>query len=94
LVLLRKPCEVILFWDAVFADACDPDRELPLGGYRDLLEFFRGSVEAVDSTSLELTVAGYHGRSPGQVKGIGPYAALVEDRDRNVILLTAEPVAG
>ena len=39
----------------------------------------------------ELTTAGYHGRSAGQKKDRGPYAALVDDPDGNVVLLTSEP---
>ena len=92
-VLLRMPSGVSLFWDTVFAEAHDPDREPPAGGYRNMLEFFLGSEEAVDRMYADLTTAGYHGRSPGQIKVAGPYAALVEDPDGNVVLLTAEPIA-
>ncbi len=91
-VLFRMPSGVSLFWDTVFADTHDPDREPPSGGYRNMLEFFLGSEDAVDAIYADLTSAGYRGRSAGQAKATGPYAALVEDPDGNVVLLTAELV--
>lgn len=93
-VLLRMPSGVSLFWDTVFANAHDPERLPPGGGYRNMLEFFLGSEAAVDEMYADLIAVGHHGRSAGQVKATGPYAALVDDPDGNVILLTAEPVVG
>ena len=90
-VLHRMPSGVSLFWDTVFTPAHDPARTAPTGGYQVMLEFFLGSEAAVDQKYEDLTAAGYLGRSPGQVKARGPYAAMVEDPDGNVALLTAEP---
>jgi catechol 2,3-dioxygenase-like lactoylglutathione lyase family enzyme len=90
-VLIRMPSGVSLFWDTVFADAHDPRRTVPAGGYQIMLEFFLGSEAEVDRMYDVMTTAGYHGRSAGQAKAFGPYAALVDDPDGNVVLLTAEP---
>ncbi len=53
-----------------------------------MLEFFLEDNEAVDSKYEEMTRCGYHGRLE-PVETFGPYAAMVDDPDGNVILLTA-----
>ena len=87
-VQLRMASGVTIFWDTVFADTYDPGRERPAGGYRVMLEFFLADNAAVDAKYAELTGHGYHGRR-GPVQTSGPYAAMVDDPDGNVILLTA-----
>ncbi len=87
-VLHRMDSGVSIFWDTVFADTYDPAREEPGGGYRVMLEFFLENNAAVDSKYEELTRFGYHGRRE-PVQTFGPYAAMVDDPDGNVILLTA-----
>lgn len=79
---------VSIFWDTVFADKYDPDREGPKGGYQVMLEFFLEDSEAVDSKYEELTRYGYRGRLE-PVQTFGPYSAMVDDPDGSVILLTA-----
>ena len=87
-VMHRMESGVTVFWDTVFAKTYDPAREEPAGGYRIMLEFFLESNDAVDAKYEEMVGYGYHGRrSPGQTTG--PYAAMVDDPDGNMILITA-----
>lgn len=87
-VMKRMESGVTLFWDTVFANTYDPGREAPTGGYRVMLEFFLADNAAVDAKYAELTAYGYHGRRE-PVQTNGPYAAMVDDPDGNVVLLTA-----
>lgn len=87
-VQTRMESGVSIFWDTVFADTYDPDRERPGGGYQVMLEFFLEDTDAVDSKYEALTRYGYRGRL-APVQTFGPYAAMVEDPDGNVVLLTA-----
>ncbi len=85
----RMQSGVSIFWDTVFADKYDPDREAPEGDYQVMLEFFLEGEEAVDAKYEQMTrYYGYRGRRE-PVQTFGPYAALVEDPDGNVVLLTA-----
>lgn len=94
-VMHRMPSGVTLFWDTVFAKsvdpAFDPSGTIPPGGYRSMFEFFLGSPEAVTAKYEELVGYGYHGRSE-PVQTNGPFAAIVDDPDGNVVLLTGEPL--
>lgn len=81
---------MVLFWDAAFVEAHDPDREEPKGGYRILLEFFVGSTETVDARYSELVAKGYRGHKAPFETRIGAYMAMVDDPDGNTVLLTAE----
>ena len=75
-----------------FASVYDRAWTRPSGGYQQLLEFFVGEDAAVTQKWLELTEAGYHGRmEPTQT--FGPFAAMVDDPDGNVILLTSDAAA-
>lgn len=75
-----------------FAARYDPDWVRPEHGYQQLVEFYAGDDAAVDADWARLTGAGYHGRmSPTQTPG--PYAAMVDDPDGNVILLTSDEAA-
>ena len=93
-VLHRMSSGVTIFFDTVFAARYDPDHRLPAGGgYRNLLEFYLGDDAAVDAKYAELTAAGYHGRmAPTQTTA--PYAAMVDDPDGNVVLLTSDNALG
>jgi predicted lactoylglutathione lyase len=84
----RMESGVTIFWDTVFADRYDPSRQEPTGGYQVMLEFFLADNAAVDAKYAELTGYGYHGRRE-PVQTTGPYAAMVDDPDGNVVLLTA-----
>ena len=89
-VLHRMGSGVTIFFDTVFAARYDADHALPTGaGYGSLFEFYLGDDAAVDATYAELTGAGYHGRmAPEQTSG--PYAAMVDDPDGHVVLLTSD----
>lgn len=79
---------VTIFWDTFFAKRHYPGMEPANGGSRVMLEFFLEDEAAVDAKFEELTGYGYPGpMSPEQT--VGPYAAMVEDPDGNIVLLTA-----
>jgi predicted lactoylglutathione lyase len=84
----RMESGVSIFWDTVFADKYDPEREAPEGGYRVMLEFLLEDEGAVDAKYEEMTRHGYGGRLAPVQTG-GPYATMVDDPDGNVVLLTA-----
>ena len=91
-VVHRMASGVSLLLTTRFASAYDPTWTRPSGGYQQLLEFFVGDDAAVNQKWLELTGAGYRGRlQPTQT--LGPYAAMIEDPDGNVILLTSDASA-
>jgi predicted lactoylglutathione lyase len=87
-VMHRMESGVTVFWDTVFAKRYDPTREPPTGGYRVMLEFFLADHAAVDAKYQEMVGYGYHGRAE-PVQTNGPYAAMLDDPDGNMILLTA-----
>jgi len=87
-VMHRMESGVTLFWDTIFADTYDPNRTAQTGGYQVMLEFFLADEAAVDAKYAELTGYGYGGRR-APVQTNGPYAAMVDDPDGNVILITA-----
>lgn len=74
-----------------FAARVDPDWSRPTG-YQQALEFYVGGDAAVDEMWSRLTAAGYHGRmAPTSATGI--YAAMVDDPDGNVVLISSDPKA-
>jgi predicted lactoylglutathione lyase len=76
-----------------FAAAADPSWARPEGdGYQIFMEFFVGDDAAVDAEWEKLTSAGYHGRRAPS-KTVGPYAAMVDDPDRNVVLISSDAAA-
>jgi predicted lactoylglutathione lyase len=76
-----------------FAPAADPGWVRPEGGgYQIFLEFFVGDDAAVDAEWEKLTSAGYHGRRAPS-KTVGPYAAMIDDPDGNVMLISSDPAA-
>ena len=80
---------MVLFWDAVFADTSDPDRERPKGDYRILLEFFVGIRETVDARYEYLVAQGHHGHKSPFEPRFGAYMAMIDDPDGNTVLSTA-----
>jgi predicted lactoylglutathione lyase len=76
-----------------FAAAADPGWARPEGGgYQIFLEFFVGDDAAVDAEWEKLTSAGYHGRRAPS-KTVGPYAAMIDDPDGNVVLISSDAAA-
>lgn len=91
-VIHRMGSGVSLLLTTRFASAYDHAWSRPSGGYQQLLEFYVGDDAAVKQKWLALTSAGYHGRlEPTQT--FGPFAAMVDDPDGNVILLTSDAAA-
>jgi predicted lactoylglutathione lyase len=88
-VMHRMDSGVTMFWDTVFAERYDPARVEPSGGYRIMLEFLLADNDAVDAKYEEMVGHGYHGRA-APVQTNGPYAAMVDDPDGNMILITAD----
>lgn len=91
-VVHRMPSGVSLLLTTQFASVYDPNWSRPRGGYQQLLEFYVGEEPAVEVKWRELTDAGYHGRM-APTKTAGPFAAMVDDPDGNVVLLTADAAA-
>ncbi|WP_195909210.1 VOC family protein [Microlunatus sp. Gsoil 973] len=91
-VVHRMPSGVSLLLTTSFASVYDPNFSRPSGGYQQLLEFYVGEDSAVDSKWADLTGSGYHGRM-APTKTVGPYAAMVDDPDGNVVLLTSDAAA-
>jgi predicted lactoylglutathione lyase len=89
IVIHRMGSGVSLLLTTDFASVYDPEFARPTSGYQQLLEFYVGEDAVVDSTWSDLIDAGYHGRMPPR-KTAGPYAAMVDDPDGNVILLTSD----
>lgn len=74
-----------------FAALLDRDWVRPTG-YQQALEFYVGGDAAVDEMWSTLTAAGHHGRmAPASPTGI--YAAMVDDPDGNVVLVSSDPSA-
>jgi predicted lactoylglutathione lyase len=89
----RMGSGVTLLITTAFASRYDPTWAPPArGGYSQMLEFYVGDDAVVDGLWADLVAAGYVGRMPPTQTG-GPYAALVEDPDGNVILLTSDAAA-
>jgi hypothetical protein len=89
-VIHRMGSGVSIFFDTVFAARYDSSHAVPAGvGYGSLFEFYLGDDSAVDAKYAELTAAGYHGRMAPE-RTSGPYAAMVDDPDGNVVLLTSD----
>ena len=70
-----------------FASRYDPEFERPAAGYQQLLGFYVGHDAEVHTVWRALTDAGYTGRMP-PTKTAGPFAAMIENPDGNVVLLT------
>ncbi|MHA7984783.1 VOC family protein [Rathayibacter sp. CAU 1779] len=92
IVIHRMPSGVSLLLTTDFASVYDPDFSRPSEGYQQLLEFYVGEDAVVESKWRELTEAGYHGRM-APTKTAGPFAAMIDDPDGNVVLLTSDEAA-
>jgi predicted lactoylglutathione lyase len=71
----------------------DPGWSWPRGGYQGMLEFVVVGDAAVEAEWEKLTAAGHHGRQ-APARAFGPYAAMVDDPDGNVVLISADPAPG
>ena len=91
-VVHRMGSGVSLLLTTSFAATYDPAWSRPAGGYQQLLEFYLGEDAAVDEKWAELVAAGHPGRMP-PTRTAGPYAAMVDDPDGNVVLLTSDESA-
>ena len=86
---LANGVTMIITTDAL-AVRFDPGWVRPDRGYQQVTEFFVDDDAQVDAVWSRLTSAGYTGRTaPGNL--IGPYAALMDDPDGNVVMITSEP---
>jgi predicted lactoylglutathione lyase len=90
--LYRMDSGVSLVLAEGFAASNDPDWVRPERGYQQFLEFFVGDDAAVDAEWDRLTSAGYHGRM-APTKTLGPYAAMIDDPDGNVVLISSDAAA-
>jgi predicted lactoylglutathione lyase len=91
-VIHRMGSGVSLLLTTSFASTYDPTWTRPAGGYQQLLEFYLGEDAAVDQRWADLVAAGHASRLP-PTQTVGPYAAMVEDPDGNVVLLTSDAAA-
>jgi len=91
-VIHRMGSGVSLLLTTSFAATYDPNWTRPTGGYQQLLEVYVGEKAAVDQRWTELVAAGHPSRMP-PTQTFGPYAAMVDDPDGNVVLLTADQSA-
>lgn len=92
--LLRMASGVsLVLTSETFAERSDPTWVRPgEDAYRQLLEFVVDDDAAVDETWRRLTAAGAHGRKePDTLTGI--YAAMVDDPDGNVLLISSDQSA-
>jgi predicted lactoylglutathione lyase len=77
----------MIFTTDVLARRFDPGWTRPSGGYQQVMEFLVDDAAAVDAVWSTLTEAGYAGRMAPAVTN-GPYAAMVDDPDGNVVLIS------
>lgn len=79
----------IIFTTDEVAARYDPGWVRPERGYQQVMEFVVADDKAVDTVWDALTAAGHHGRiAPARING--PYAALVDDPDGNVVLISSD----
>ena len=90
--LLRMDSGVSLVIGEGLGAGGDPTWIRPEDGYQVFLEFFVGDDAAVDAEWEKLTSAGYHGRRAPS-KTVGPYAAMIDDPDGNVVLISSDAAA-
>ena len=91
-VIHRMGSGVSLLLTTSFAATYDPDWVRPAAGYQQLIEFYVGKDVAVEERWAALVAAGYHSRMP-PTQTAGPFAAMVDDPDGNVVLLTSDEAA-
>ncbi|MFF5078502.1 VOC family protein [Actinoplanes sp. NPDC000266] len=88
----RMESGVALVLTEGYAEANDPTWRRPDHGYQHFMEFFAGDDASVDAIWNKLTEAGHHGRMAPR-RTTGPYAAMVDDPDGNVLLISSDPAA-
>jgi predicted lactoylglutathione lyase len=91
-VIHRMGSGVSLLLTTSFAATYDPAWTRPTGGYQQLLEFYVGDDAVVDQRWADLVAAGHPSRMP-PTQTVGPYAAMIDDPDGNVVLLTSDTAA-
>ncbi|MEW1955317.1 VOC family protein [Terrabacter sp. NPDC080008] len=91
-VIHRMGSGVSLLLTTSFASTYDPTWTRPTAGYQQLLEFYVGDDASVDRLWTQLIADGHAGRMP-PTRTTGPYAAMVDDPDGNVVLLTSDEAA-
>jgi predicted lactoylglutathione lyase len=91
-VLHRMGSGVTLVLAQGFAVRTDPMWVRPEHGYQQLMEFYAGGNADVDAVWKRMTDAGYASRM-APVQTAGPYAAMVDDPDGNVVLLSSDRAA-
>lgn len=91
-VVHRMGSGVSLLLTTSFAATYDPAWTRPTSGYQQLLEFYVGEDVVVEQRWAALVDAGHHSRMP-PTQTSGPYAAMVDDPDGNVVLLTSDQAA-
>ncbi len=91
-VIHRMGSGVSLLLTTSFAATYDPTWSRPGRGYQQLLEFYVGNNVAVEECWATLVAAGHPSRMP-PTQTVGPFAAMVDDPDGNVILLTSDGAA-
>ncbi len=91
-VIHRMGSGVSLLLTTSFAATYDPSWSRPASGYQQLLEFYVGSDVAVEERWAALVAAGHPSRMP-PTQTVGPFAAMVDDPDGNVVLLTSDEAA-
>lgn len=92
--LCRMPSGVTLVLAENFAAAGDPNWVRPAQHhYQQVLEFVVGDEAEVDAQYQRLTSTGSHGRQPPHHVAPGIYAALVDDPDGNVLMLSSDQSA-
>ncbi len=89
--LLRMDSGVSLVLVQGFAARVDPSWVRP-ESYQQVMEFLVGDDADVDAEWERLTAAGYHGRMP-PARTTGVYAAMIDDPDGNVVLISSDPAA-
>ena len=82
----------IIFTADELALRFDPTWARPGRGYQQVMEFVVDDASEVDDLWSKLLAAGYFGRTaPTHING--PYAAMVDDPDGNVVLITNDKTA-
>lgn len=77
----------VIFTTGELATLFDPGWVRPEHGYQQVMEFLVDDEAAVEATWNKLLSAGYQGRTaPAYING--PYAAMVDDPDGNVVLIS------
>lgn len=92
--LVRMDSGVSLVLIEGFASSSDPTWVRPeRHHYQQVLEFVVSDRATVDAEWRKLTTAGHHGRQAPHAAAPGVYAALIDDPDGNVVLISDDQSA-